>query len=489
MNSLHRRDFLGTSSSLAAALAAGATLPTVSRAAKKADANDRLRVAVIGVRGRGMSHVAGFLGRPDVEITTVCDCDEAVIGKAMKQIEEKGGKAPRYEKDVRRVVEDKNIDILSIATPNHWHALMAIWGMQNGKDVYVEKPASHNVSEGRRMAEASRKFGRVCQVGTQSRSNPGMREAMAYLHDGKLGAVKIARGLCYKRRPSIGKVDGPTKPPATMDYDLWSGPAPLVMPTRKSVHYDWHWIWNYGNGDYGNQGVHEADKARWGLNKPGLPKNAFSLGGRFGYIDDGETPNTQVCVYDYGDAILLFEVRGLPTDSPHANWEGKKGTNFVGNIFHCEKGTLVLPNYSGGFALNPAGEVVAKFSGGGDKHHFDNFLKAVRSRKSSDLNCDIEEGHLSAALCHLANISYRLGTDKPFGESLSNVTSDKEVLATVGRMVEHLKSDDVDLTKVPLKVGRLLAVDAKSETFANDKEADALLTREYRKGFEVPAKL
>ena len=217
----------------------------------------------------------------------------------------------------------------------------------------------------------------------------------------------MARGLCYKPRGSIGKVEGPQEAPKSMDYDLWCGPAPKTPPRRKTgngtVHYDWHWIWDFGNGDLGNQGVHEMDKARWGLGKTTMPNSAFSLGGRFGYTDDGETANTQLCVFDYTDAKMVFEVRGLPTDA----YKGAK----VGNIWVGTDGYVVCPSYSGGVAYDKAGKEVAKFQGGGDQHHFDNFVKAVRSRKHEDLNCDIADGHLSASLCHLANISYRLGAE------------------------------------------------------------------------------
>lgn len=480
MDLFSRREFLNRSALLAAA-AAGATASAGDKPAPvKAARADKLRVAVVGVRSRGMSHVGGFLGKNNCEITTVCDCDEAVIGKAMTQIEGKQGKAPKYEKDIRKVIENKDIDIVSIATPNHWHALMAVWAMEAGKDVYVEKPATHNVREGAIMTAAARKFKRICQVGTQSRSNPGMREAIAFVQGGKIGKVDLAIGLCYKPRGSIGKVDGEQKPPATMDYDLWCGPAPLKMPRRKTgygtVHYDWHWIWDFGNGDLGNQGVHEMDKARWGLAKTTMPNSAFSVGGRFGYVDDGETANTQLCVFDYGDAKMVFEVRGLPT-------EGYKGAK-VGNIWVGTEGYVVCPNYSGGTAYDKNGKEVAKFSGGGDQNHFDNFVKAVRSRKHTDLNCDIADGHLSAALCHLANISLRSGTTAPLAKA-ADATDDKRVSEFAAGMLAHLKANKVDASETKALFGPVLAIDTKTETFTNNKRANEMLFREYRKGFEL----
>src|SRR5579883_33814 len=413
MRSINRRDFLHDSAILTALAGAGLgseSLAAETNAAKKNQVNDQLRVAVVGVHGRGREHIHGFVGKNNCIVTTICDVDSAVIGKAMKDAETQQKKMPRYEQDIRKVVEDKDIDIISIATPNHWHALAAIWAMQNGKDVYVEKPVSHNVSEGRRIVEVARKTNRICQAGTQSRSSKGMREAMAFLHAGKLGKIRLARGLCYKLRPSIGKVDSPQPIPKTVNYDLWCGPAPMEPLMRKKLHYDWHWVWNTGNGDLGNQGIHEMDKARWGLNKHELAKSVISVGGRFGYVDDGQTANTQICVYDYGDCELVFEVRGLTSKSPYPGKESPKDDgkpkNFVGNVFYGKEGVLVCPNYTSGIAYSNDGEVLRRFSGGDD--HFGNFIKAVRSRKVEDLNADILEGHLSSALCHLANVSYRL---------------------------------------------------------------------------------
>ena len=498
MGSISRRDFLQDSALAAAALAAGVAVTDTRAAervaaARKGQLNDQLRVAVVGVHGRGMSHVGAFAGNNKLNtiITTVCDADSAVIGNAMKAVEKKQGNAPKFEQDIRKVVEDKNIDIVSIATPNHWHALAAVWALQNGKDVYVEKPVSHNVSEGRRIVEAARKHNRICQTGTQSRSSKGMREAMAFLHAGKLGKIKLARGLCYKLRPSIGKVDSPQPVPKSCDYNLWCGPAPMSPLMRKRLHYDWHWVWDTGNGDLGNQGIHEMDKARWGLGKNELAKSVVSVGGRFGYVDDGQTANTQICVFDFGDCELIFEVRGWPSKSPYAGKESPKTqfkpTNYVGNIFYGSEGFLVCPSYSNAIAYSNDGEVIQKFDGGDD--HFGNFIKAVRSRKLEDLNADILEGHLSSALCHLGNISYRLGDEQPFGQKPKAFAKDKDAGESFERMEQHLKDNKIDLDTIKCRVGRKLDLDPTKETFLGDKEANAMLTREYRKGFEVPEKV
>jgi predicted dehydrogenase len=494
MGPFSRREFLDRSAILSAAVAAGG-VPVIAAdepvAAKRRSANDRLRVAVVGVRGRGMSHVgdvdkkdpkkgSGFLDpRNNTEIVTVCDCDEAVIGSAMKRIESVQGAAPKFVQDFRKLLEDKSIDVISIATPNHWHATMAVWAMRAGKDVYCEKPATHNVHEGRLMIEAAKKYNRICQVGTQSRSTTGMRAAMKYIHDGKAGKVNLAYATCYKPRKSIGKVSAPTPPPKSMDYDLWCGPAPKLPVNRKALHYDWHWIWAYGNGDLGNQGVHEMDKARWGLKKDTMPASVVSVGGRFGYVDDGETANTQLALFDYGDSHMIFEVRGLDTDA----YKGAK----VGNIWFGDKGYVVCPSYSSGTAFDPDGKVIEKFGGGGEDSHFANFVKAVRSRNKSDQNCPAEEGHLSAALCHLANISYRLGTETPFDADIKAFSDDKDATEALARMKEHLTNNKVDLKTAIGRVGPKLTIDAKTEKFTGSEAAKAnpMLFREYRKGFEI----
>jgi len=486
MSFITRRDFLHDSAALAAALAGAGMVgsdlsaaDTKAAKAKKGDANDTLHVAVIGVHGRGMEHVQSLAGKHNCVITTICDADEAVIGRAMRHVEKVQGKPPRFEQDLRRVMDDKSIDIISTATPNHWHALVAIWAMQSGKDVYVEKPVSHNVSEGRRIVETARKYNKVCQTGTQSRSSTGLKEAMAFLHAGKLGKVRVARGLCYKPRGSIGKVSGPQQVPSTVNYDLWCGPAPMKPLMRKHLHYDWHWVWDYGNGDLGNQGIHEMDKARWGLGVAELPQSVVSVGGRFGYVDDGQTANTQICVFDYGERQLIFEVRGLKTDPLR---ETK-----VGNIFHCEEGILVVPNYSSAIAFAPDGKEIQRFKGGGD--HFGNFVEAVRTRDRSHLNADILEGHLSSALCHLGNISYRLGSQEPFIKHSKAFGDDKEAYETFARMEEHLKTNKIPLDSATYQVGRRLKVNPKTESFENDSEANLQLTREYRQPFVVPAKV
>lgn len=477
MDSISRRRFLEQSLWTTAALT-GAGIAQPAQARRRVGANDRVNIACIGVRSRGMDHVKGYLDLPEANVVAICDSDENVVGEAMKAVEKKYGAKPKYFQDLRKLLEDPGIDAVSIATPNHWHALAAIWAIQAGKDVYVEKPVSHNVSEGRRIVEAARKYNKICQTGTQIRSQKGSIDAIAYIHSGKIGKVTIARGLCYKPRKSIGmKADMPV--PMGVDYDLWLGPAKARPFNPNRYHYEWHWNWDYGNGDLGNQGIHQMDVARWALNKPTLPNSVFGFGGRFGYVDDGDTPNTEVAVLDYGDCKLIFEVRGLKTDK-------LKGAG-VGNIIYGTEGYVVFTGYSSAVAYDKSGNEIQKFEGGGD--HYANFLSAVKSRKHTDLHADIEEGHLSSALCHLGNISYRLGSPLHGNAPARDVTNDRDVSETFARFAGHLKENSVDLQEATYRLGPKLKLDPKKESFLGNPQADAMLTREYRKPFVVPDKV
>jgi predicted dehydrogenase len=486
MHWLNRRDFLKDVGGLAA-VAAGASLAGEAAGAQAGrGANERINVACVGVNGQGAGHVRGYAGRNNCVVTHICDVDSAVVGRSIEAARKAQGTAPEHVVDIRRLLQNKDIHVVSIATPNHWHALAAIWAMQAGKDVYVEKPVSHNVSEGRRIVEVARKTNKICQTGTQIRSGAGIREAIEFVRSGKLGKVRVARGLCYKLRDSIGQCGGPQSPPKTMDYDLWCGPAPNNPPHRNSkrygpVHYEWHWIWDYGNGDLGNQGIHQMDVARWALGKNELAPSAISVGGRFGYVDDGQTPNTQICVFDYGDCELIFEVRGRPTK----NYRGAG----VGNVIHCTDGSLVFPSYSTAIAYDQKGEVLRRFGNPKENvfnQHIDNFIAAVRSRRMQDLHADILEGHLSSALCHLGNISYRLGQPTPFNGRTSAFGDNREAAETFARMQEHLRDNRVPLDGQTYRVGRRFNLDVANETILNDAQANRMLTREYRQPFVVP---
>ena len=478
MHSLSRRQFLENSMLTAAAIAAAAT-PQRSRSEDKpaGSPNNRVRVAVIGCRVRGKQHVAELAKVPDCEIAYVCDPDRDLAGELATITGKQQERAPQAVQDMRRVFDDKSVDAVFIATPNHWHALAAIWAMQAGKDAYVEKPVSHNISEGRRIIQVSRKTGRMCQGGTQNRSNMALAEAVEYMQAGKLGEVKLARSIIYGLRAPIGP-KGTHEVPANVDYNLWAGPAPLAPLTRKSFHYDWHWDWQTGNGELGNNNIHSLDICRWGLGLTGLGRSVISYGGRFGEADAGETPNTQVCIFDFGDKTIVSETRGLKTEPFRAGFTG-------GWLFHGTEGSI-----AGNSLFDPAGKLVETFvAKRKTESHFENFVNAVRSRKREDLNAEILEGHQSTALCHAGNISWRLGSQAiptEIGKRLNELKVHDNVQETLDRTVRHLQDNKVDLEMAKLIVGPVLHPDSERETFLDNPAANAFLTREYRKPFVVP---
>jgi predicted dehydrogenase len=332
--------------------------------------------------------------------------------------------------------------------------------------------------------ELARRHNRIVQHGTQSRSDAAFANVVEVVRSGKLGRLLVARGLCYKRRDnssgmvaSVRRVDAPSQ----LDFNLWTGPAPVRSYHENLVPYRWHWFWDFGNGDIGNQGVHEMDKARWGIAGGTLPRSVICVGGRFGPNDRAETPNTQIAVFDFGPTQLIFEVRGLHTQS----YRGQG----VGNVFHLEEGTIAgttfYPRNSKTAAPLPRVEVRRGPGDGSDENHFANFIAAVRSRRRENLNADILEGHYSSALCHLANISYRLGTDVPFQPRTRAFGDNQEAYETLARMEEHLRGNQLRLQDLRCRIGRRLAIDAKTESIVNDAEAGRLLTRENRSGFTV----
>ncbi len=420
-------------------------------------ANERINMSVIGVRGQGFGHLkrwSEMAKKNNVYVKTICDVDENLYAERVKEIGNIQGEKPGTEVDMRRVFDDKEIDAVSIATPNHWHALATIWAVQSGKNVYVEKPCSHNIWEGRQMIEAARKYNKIVQVGFQNRSMDNVRKAMAALHSGIIGDVYLAKGLCYKPRTSFGRSEN-SAPPDGLNYNLWLGPAAWRPYNEKRGHYNWHWHWNTGNGDTGNQGPHQFDIARWGINKDEHPIRVQSSGGYYKYTDcSQETPNTQASVFEYADGkILQFETRGLDT-----NAEGKLEVK-IGNIFYGTKGWMEIrgskwstffgrdgepgPSSEAEESKDLSAEYMAAPGGGG---HYANFIAAVRSGNKADLSCDIYEGFLSSALPHLANISYKLG-----GEGLS--------------------------------------FNPSTEKFINHQGANDMLTRAYREPFVVPDKV
>ena len=436
---------------------AGATALGLMQSERILGANDRVRLAICGLRGRGLDHIKRFSQVPGVEIAAVCDIDENVISRRMADFEERGLSKPKTYTDVRRLLEDKSIDAVSVATPNHWHSLMGIWACQAGKDSYVEKPCSHNWWEGKQLVAAAKRYNRIMQMGMQSRSSPALQEAVQHMRSGLIGDVYMARGLCYKWRDTIGR-QARQAVPAGVHYDLWLGPAPDRGFTMNRFHYNWHWFWDTGNGDIGNQGIHEMDIARWGLGVQ-FPNRVSAMGAHVMFDDDQETPNVLNCCFEFHMAdgkrrLLEFEVRHWMTnheaeigtsaygksDLPPAGLapvaakakdpssilgpaSGKPGT--IGNLFYGSKGYLGIQEYvSYKTWLGEKGEPGP--SRRAPENHFANFIDCVRSRKREDLTAPVEEGHISATLVHLANVSYRLGRALNFDPATEQVIGDPE---------------------------------------------------------------
>ena len=429
-SNMTRREVLKTGS-----LSAVAGIAALARPERILGANDRVRVAVCGLNGRGKDHIAGFSHVPNVEIAALCDVDENVLRKHRGEL---NGKSQTYV-DVRKLLEDRSIDAISIATPNHWHSLIGIWACQAGKDVYVEKPCSHNLWEGRQFVRAAEKYNRIVQHGTQIRSAPAIQEAIRKLREGIIGDVYLARGLCFKWRDTIGRAPEESVPEG-VHYDLWTGPAPLKPFTRNRFHYKWHWIWDTGNGDLGNQGVHQVDVARWGLGVT-FPSRVSAIGGHFMFDDDQQTPNTLNCAFEFDTPdgkrkIMEFEVRHWITNNEAGVGRGNLTAgikrffghhNTIGNIFYGSDGYLATGDEDASSYdtwLGHEEKPGPHGHRGGD--HFANFIDCVRSRKKEDLTAPIQEGHISSALVHLANVSYRLGRTLRFDPETERVIDDEE---------------------------------------------------------------
>lgn len=420
-------------------------------------ANDSVNVAVIGIRSRGKAHYQALSKIPNVNIVAVCDIDQRLLPEAVADIEKLTGKKPVTETDYRKILENKDIDAVSIATPNHWHALQAIWACQAGKDVYVEKPVSHTVEEGRKIVEAARKYNRVVQTGTQARSQVSTINSMKFMKDGGLGEIYMARGLCLKPRGSIGHVKD-SQIPDGVDWNTFLGPAPYRPFNENRFHYKWHWFWDTGCGDLGNQGIHQADIARWALGKHTHPVTIKGTGNYFIWDSDQETPNMQQLQFEYEDgSILQFEVRGLGTNS-------EAGLR-IGDLIYGSKGWMSLDNEEVGGSKVQYSDINLQPSGYSSYHeeegpvfmnddpetsdsvlnHFTNFIDCVKSRKWQNLNAEIMEGHLSTSLCHLGNIATRLN--------------------------------------------RTLHFNPYAEKFVDDDEANTYLTKFYRSPFVLPEKV
>jgi hypothetical protein len=450
--------------------------------ARARGANDDIRVAVVGIHSQGRNHINWFRNIPGVRVVAICDADRSVLEQEAARFTERSEKVDTYV-DYRKLLDDKDIDAVITATPNHWHALVTVWACQAGKDVYVEKPVSHNIWEGRRMVEAARKYNRIVQSGMQRRSDEGLREALAYIKQGNLGKVTLIRGFVYVRRDSIGKVEGPQPVPESVDYNLWCGPAPMPPLMRKALHYDWHWTWPTGDGDFGNNGIHYMDLCRWFAGKQELAPRVLGLGGRFGYIDDGETPNTMIAFYDYKPAPILFELRGLPRAKGESAMDNLRGVNDGGVIVECENGY-----FAGGWAYDKAGKKIKQFRLTEGAGHHENFIQAVRSRKASDLNAEVLEGHLSAALCHMGNVSYRLGKEAARAAIVERIEGNKDLGEAFERFQEHLLVNAVDVKQTPRALGPWLTMDPQTERFTGEfaERANVLARGTYREPFVVP---
>ncbi len=449
-------------------------------------ANEDIRVGIIGLGNKGKGHVSQFMNLPSVRVVALCDVDPERLSNQVKRFD-----TVFSHTDPRRIIDRKDIDVVVISAPDHWHALLAIWACQAGKDVYVEKPVSHNIREGRKIIKAATKYGRIVQSGTQYRSDEGLREAAHYIHSGHLGRMLWGHVLWYERRGSIGKVAPYT--PDWLDYDLYCGPAPVKPLRRKKLHYDWHWVWSTGTGDLGNSGIHAFDVCRWFAGYEKLPPRAVCVGGRFGVDDAGETPNTQFTILDYEPAPIYIENRNLPMRKGVREMDHQRGIR-EGVILQCERGYFAGFR-GGGWVYDNDGEKIRQFKGDGGSQHAANFIQAVRNRNAEILNAPIQEGHISSAVCHLGNLSYRLGTPMGSGSISKAVRSFKEAEHIVGRLRNHLLANEVNLKKTPMSLGPWLTIDLVKETITtvtgpkesmNVAEANRLVHGSYRAPFIVP---
>ncbi|MDP6635384.1 MAG: Gfo/Idh/MocA family oxidoreductase [Phycisphaerae bacterium] len=487
-----RRTFIKGSVAAAGGVVAS---PWLQPHARAVGANDDIRIGVVGIGsnvkigGKGKQDIRKFRKYPGVRITALCDPDRRILDAQVADCKKRNEPVEAYT-DVRKLLASKNVDAIIVTTPNHWHALVTVWACRAGKHVYVQKPASHNIFEGRKMVEAARKYNRIVQCTNNSRSATGFREALIHVFKGNLGKMLCVYGLNYKPRNSIGQAGRAQPIPKSIDCELWSGPAPKAPLMRKNLHYDWHWDWRYGNGDLGNMGIHFMDGCRMAVNESKLPKHVMSIGGRFGYEDDGQTPNSQVIYLDYQPVPVIFEVRGLPKNkSIPANAWGKNMDTFQGIgqgvVVLCEGGHLAKNK-----VFDKAGKLIKQFKPTTPEVGA-NFLQAVRSGKADDLVADIEEGHTSAALVHLANISHRLGGTASDGGIIERISGRRELAKSYERFKTHMDANGIDLDRTKATLGPMLTVNAETERFVGDfsDKANELVTRKYRRPFIVPDKV
>ncbi|MBN2270110.1 MAG: Gfo/Idh/MocA family oxidoreductase [Sedimentisphaerales bacterium] len=471
MKTLGRRDFMKSS------LAAGVTLALPFSRVR--GANERIVVGVIGLGGRGSgAHVPSFENQEGVTVAALSDPDKERTGAAAKMIESRyKHKAEQYV-DMRRLIDRKDIDVIGNATQNYWHGLSTIWACQAGKHVYVEKPLSHYIWEGRQMVNAARKYDRLVQCGTQHRSEANVTAAIKWVREGNLGKIKYITAFANKARSSCGKRETPLEIPETVDYDLWCGPAKKLPIYRDKLQYDCSFDWNTGDGESCNQGVHEVDVARWCLGEEMLPRRVMSIGGRFIFNDACDVPNTQIIYYDFPTAPLLYEVHNLRKAKGSNDMPDFRGER-VGVIVDCEGGSVSLYR---GIAWDKEGKEVKKFGGGGD--HFVNFIQAVRSGKREDLNAEVLEGHRSTAVCHAGNISYRLGKTASKAEMREQIRDVPIFGEMFDRLLTHLAANEIDINTATL--GPWMEIDGPNERFKDNDQANRLVHGFYREPYILP---
>ena len=494
---MRRRSFLKYAGAGALELGLPGIGWAASTLARPAGANDDVRIAVVGigsaeakggVGGRGRQLISALQKVRGARIIALCDVDQRILARQAVELKDRGQPVAVY-RDLRRVFDSKEVDAVIVATPNHWHALATIWACQAGKDVYVEKPISHGIWEGRQMVAAARKYDRIVQSGTQARSSSAMQEAVAWVQRGEIGPIRFGRVILYRERSSIGKVAESTPVPVEVDYDLWCGPADKLPLRRQQLHYDWHWVWSTGSGEMGNNGVHHIDLCRWAMKLDTSAPRVMSLGGRFGFDDDGETPNTHVALLDYQSTPIYCEVRGLPEKKGSKVMDSFLNTR-LGVVLHCEGGYFTGAHLSGA-AFDTQGKKIREFGPTSweamDSGHLSNFVAATRSRKVADLNADVLKGHLSAACCHLVNISHRLGQTAAPSAVRERTKVDPVLSDAVSRYYEHLRANEIDFAKNEI-LGPALSFDAKLERFTGEfaDQANSLLQRAYRIPFTVP---
>jgi hypothetical protein len=477
---IRRRAFLKTGLLAGAAFQA----PRSSWAQVKG-ANDAIRVGVAGVNGMGWGHANRFHASKGARVVAICDPDRGLLERRRAEFAGNNAQLATFT-DIRAMLDQRDLDAVVVATPDHWHALAGVWAMQAGKDVYIEKPLTYCISEGRRLVAAARKYGRIAQTGSQHRSCPATYEAREYIQSGKLGKVQWAYVVVFNRRPSIGKAEGPLAIPEEVDYDLYAGPATQHPPVRKQLHYDWHWQWPMGTGEAANWGAHVMDDA---LNLTGItraPRAARSIGGRLGYEDDGETPNTMLVAFDVGDFPLIAQLRALPMRPGMEAMDHYRGVR-LGTVVQCENG-YYAGGRGGGWIHDNDGKRVEQVEGDGGGGHVQNFLDAVRSRRPQDLNAPMQVGHMSALYCHLGNMSYRLGQKVTADVGRKAMHSSPLASEQLESMIAHLAANGVDTGKPALTLGGVIQMDALTDTCIgpNAAEANALASRRYREPFVLP---